>query len=46
VAFQLHELTDGNGEAANRKTEYDDGYAGAHPGEKGALVCEVIAGAV
>src|SRR6202049_493078 len=45
VTFQLHELADGNGEAANRKTEYDDGNACANPGEKGALVGKVIAGA-
>jgi hypothetical protein len=39
-------LANGDGEAADRKPEYHDGYARAHPGEKGALVGQVVAGAV
>ena len=46
TALQLHELADGNGETANRETEYDDRHARAHPRKKGALVRKVIAGAV
>jgi hypothetical protein len=44
VPLNLRELADGNGDAANRKTEHDDCQAGAQPGEKGAFVCKVIAG--
>ena len=46
MALKSQELPDGNGETANRKAEHHDGYAGAHPREKGALVCKVITRAI
>jgi hypothetical protein len=46
MTLQLHKLADGDGETSDRKTEYDDGNAGAHPSEKGPLVREVIASPV
>jgi len=42
----LRELAHGNGDPANRETEYDDGDTGPQPCEKRAFICEVIASAV
>jgi hypothetical protein len=46
VALQQAELADGNREAADGETEYDDSHAGPNPGKERAFVGEVIAGSV
>src|SRR5882762_6547263 len=46
VTLDLHELPDCNGESANRKTEYDERDAGAHPSKKRALIRKVIGDAI